>query len=165
MYLHYPKLVKIKHRTQAQLTCSLMFSSAGLQDWRSKFNGAGAPIAGRPRPFLFVELAPYTEGVGEPGDQSTALVRAAQMSALKLPVVAMAAAYDYGDPNSPLGNIHPEYKAPVGLRLSLAAQALAYSVPVTYKNPSVKSITAVGNNKLVITFDVPVEVRSEKGVL
>ena len=48
------------------------------------------------------------------------------MAALALPDVAMAAAYDYGDVGSPLGNIHPEYKAPVGQRLCLAARALAY---------------------------------------
>ena len=70
---------------------------AMITDWRAKFNVGTTAIAGRPRPFLFVELAPYTEGVGEPGDRSTALVRAAQLAALELPLVGMAAAYDYGD--------------------------------------------------------------------
>lgn len=97
-----------------------------ITDWRAKFNGGLTPINGRPRPFLFVELAPYTEGVGEPGDQSVALVREAQLAALSLPNVAMAAAYDYGDTGSPLGNIHPEYKAPVGARLAVAARNLVY---------------------------------------
>ena len=101
-------------------------AQAMITDWKDKFNGGQTPIAGRDRPFLFVELAPYTEGVGEPFDQSVSLVRDAQLSALALPAVGMAAAYDFGDTASPLGNIHPRYKAPVGLRLSLAARALAY---------------------------------------
>lgn len=69
----------------------------------------------------------------------------------------MAAAYDYGDPGSPLGNIHPEYKAPVGLRLSLGAQALAYGAAVSYKNPTIKAVAVAGAGKLSLTFDVPVE--------
>jgi len=105
-----------------------------ISDWRVKFNGGNSPILGRPRPFLFVQLAPYTEGVGEEGDISTAILREAQEAALHTaraqaggPLVGMASAVDYGDTDSPLGNIHPRWKAPVGLRLSLAARALAYN--------------------------------------
>lgn len=83
-----------------------------ITDWRQKWNGGTATIAGRPKPFLFVELAPYTEGAGEPNDRSVSAVRMAQMAALKLPLVGMAAAYDYGDSKSPLGNIHPECVSP-----------------------------------------------------
>ena len=48
------------------------------------------------------------QGAGEPFDQSVSAVRMAQMAALQLPLVGMAASYDYGDSKSPLGNIHPE---------------------------------------------------------
>ena len=48
------------------------------------------------------------QGAGEPFDKSVSAVRMAQMAALELPLVGMAAAYDYGDSLSPLGNIHPE---------------------------------------------------------
>jgi len=146
----------------SQVGCADFYSCqfpAMITDWRSKFNSGTSKIAGRARPFLFVELAPYTEGAGEPYDQSVALVRTAQLAALKLPLVAMAAAYDYGDTASPLGNIHPEYKAIVGQRLSYAARALAYGETIEYKNPVMQSV-AVTANQLVITFDVPVTVIS-----
>jgi hypothetical protein len=112
---------------------------AMITDWKEKWNGGTGTNAGRPKPFLFVELAPYTEGAGEPYDTSSffapfytktqylprqaqdkhrklkkrerfcrydtsvSAVRMAQMAALNLPLVGMAAAYDYGDSKSPLG--------------------------------------------------------------
>jgi hypothetical protein len=106
-----------------------------------------------------VELAPYTEGAGEPFDQSVSAVRMAQMAALKLPLVAMAAAYDYGDSHSPLGNIHPEYKGPVGMRLAWAARAMAYGEKVAYKNPALVEASVISSGKILLKFDVPVEVR------
>ena len=129
--------------------------------WRSKFNGGTEPIKDRTRAFFFVTLAPYTEGEGTPGDVAVALIRLAQQEALKLPGVAMAAAYDYGDAFSPLGNIHPQYKSPVGLRLGLAAQAVIYGHNVSYTNPAVVSVTEVQGSPgvLSIKFDQPVEIR------
>ena len=90
---------------------------AMIADWRSKWNQGNASTP-RPKPFLFVQLAPYTEGVGMPYDISTALIREAQTSALSLPHVGMSSAIDYGDTGSPAGNIHPRHKEPVGTRLA-----------------------------------------------
>ena len=133
---------------------------AMIESWMTNWNGGSATNGGRPKPFLFVELAPYTEGAGEPHDTSVSAVREAQMAALKLPLVGMAAAYDYGDPFSPLGNIHPQYKAPVGMRLSLAARALAYrEKSLAYKNPKFVSATKVDQTTIQLTFDVDVELR------
>ena len=133
---------------------------AMIEDWKAKWNGGSGTNGGRPKPFLFVELAPYTEGAGEPHDTSVSAVRQAQMAALKLPLVGMAAAYDYGDVKSPLGNIHPEYKAPVGLRLSLAARALAYGEKeLEYRNPTLVSSTAK-SGKIELTFSTKVELRT-----
>lgn len=150
-----------KHCDASQTGCADFYRCqfpAMISDWKAKFNGGLAPIAGRARPFLFVELAPYTEGVGEPFDQSVALVREAQLAALALPGVAMAAAYDFGDTKSPLGNIHPEYKAPVGFRLGLAARALAYGEKIPFKNPSVRSAELQpGGSVIRLAFDAPVE--------
>lgn len=139
---------------------------AMITDWRSKWNGGDEPIPGRAaRPFLFVELAPYTEGAGEPFDQSVALVRDAQLAALALPNVGMAAAYDYGDTGSPLGNIHPRHKAPVGLRLSFAARALAYGETIEYKNPSlVSGSAAAGSTRITLQFDANIEMRTPTAV-
>jgi hypothetical protein len=139
---------------------------AMISDWRDKWNGGGEAIQGRtsgPLPFLFVELAPYTEGVGEPYDRSVAAVREAQLAALSLPNVAMAAAYDYGDPGSPLGNIHPRYKSPVARRLAAAANAVSYSgvAPKHPMNPTFVSATRGSDGRTaVLTFDRPVELRA-----
>ncbi len=96
------------------------------------------------------------------GHRSVSAVRMAQMAALKLPLVGMAAAYDYGDSKSPLGNIHPEYKAPVGERLAWGARALVYGEKVPYENPTLVSATmGLGDTTSTITvkFSVPVEIR------
>ena len=141
---------------------------AMIEDWRARWLG------GNDRPFLFVELAPYTEGAGEPHDQSVSAIRAAQLKALDLPAVAMAAAYDYGDMASPLGNIHPRWKRPVGQRLALAALALAYyndsdSATVAtgvqqWRNPSFVSARAANATHLALAFDTDIETRSTPAV-
>eukprot|EP00038_Savillea_parva_P009658 m.184982 g.184982 ORF g.184982 m.184982 type:complete len:648 (-) comp16291_c0_seq1:262-2205(-) len=141
---------------------------AMISDWRNKWNGGGESITGRksgPLPFLFVELAPYTEGVGEPGDISVAVIRESQKSALTLPSVGMAAAYDYGDPASPLGNIHPRYKAPVGARLALAAQHVSYGGGPTLStslNPTLVSASISGSDSrsVLLQFNAPVFIRA-----
>lgn len=71
-------------------------------------------------------------------------------------------AYDYGDSKSPLGNIHPEYKAPVGQRLAWGARALAYGEKIPYKNPTLVSATmgtAADATTITLKFSVPVEIR------
>ena len=40
--------------------------------------------------------------------------------------VFMAVAMDLGDPSSPLSDVHPRYKKPVGQRLAQGALAVAY---------------------------------------
>ena len=138
-----------------------------ISDWRAKWrprSGAGAA----PKPFLFVQLAPYTEGVGQPGDVSTAVVREAQEAALALPAVAMASAIDWGDTTSPLGNIHPRYKRPVGDRLALAARALAYndSIAKPFAGPMLLSATNArstyhgDSTSVTLLFDSPVQLKA-----
>eukprot|EP01079_Euglenida_sp_SAG-EU17-18_P007373 gene7373-1316_t len=104
----------------------------------------GTSSTPHPKPFLFVQLAPYTEGVGMPHDTSTALVREAQTAALSLPVVGMASAVDYGDTGSPAGNIHPRNKQPVSLRLAFQALDLGYQ-QLTFDNPFFDQAVVSGN--------------------
>jgi hypothetical protein len=123
-----------------------------ITDWRAKWNGgANVNITGRPtgpRPFVFVQLAPYTgpptinnrTGVSD----SVAFLRAAQMKALNLPNVKMASAIDWGDNLSPYGCIHPRWKTPVGERAALAIAALTYGATATIasEGPYAKSASA-----------------------
>ena len=125
---------------------------------------------GKPRPFVFVQLAPYlgptrvnpSTGV----EDNVAFVRAAQMKALALPGVAMASAIDWGDIHSPYGDIHPRWKSPVGERLALAVGALTYgdssstsaasSIPMGTSGPFVLNATVVAAVSTSTAYDVRV---------
>ena len=50
----------------------------------------------------------------------------------RLQNVFMAVAMDLGDPDSPLGSIHPRDKQDVGARLVLSARAVAYKDDTSY---------------------------------
>ncbi len=129
-----PDPTRSKNCTASAEKCADYYSCqfpAMVQDWREKWNGGNDHIAGRPvgpKPFIYVVLAPYTEGVGEPGNPSVAFIREAQYTANKLPNVGFATAIDYGDTRSPLGNIHPRYKSIVGQRLADTGMAKVYGV-------------------------------------
>ena len=85
---------------------------AMIEDWRRAW-GIG------PFPFLFVQLANY----GRVAEQSTwPELREAQAMALGLANTGMAVTIDIGNPT----DIHPTNKQDVGLRLALAARAVAY---------------------------------------
>jgi sialate O-acetylesterase len=82
-----------------------------IADWREKMS--------LDLPFFFVQLAPPNPGCDDeptckkPGT-GYALIRQAQMCALKLPSTGYAIALDIGDPKSPHGSIHPRRKQEVG---------------------------------------------------
>ena len=113
-----------------------------ISDWREKFGQTPQEF-----PFFFVQLAAYTEG--NPG-VLLAQMRLSQTQALTLPYTGMATAVDLGDPgtDNPNGNIHPRNKQPVGARLELVAEAIAYGADVQYLGPTFKdaSVISVGPN-------------------
>jgi len=86
-----------------------------INDWRAQFKQGDFP-------FLFVQLPNLNEAVTEPGASDWADTREAQRKALRVKNTAMAVAIDVGEWN----DIHPVNKQPVGERLALAAQKLAY---------------------------------------
>jgi hypothetical protein len=108
-----------------------------ISDWRSKFG-----LTPQQFPFFFVQLAAYTEG--NPG-VLLAQMRLAQTQALTLPYTGMATAVDLGDPgtDNPNGNIHPRDKQPVGSRLNLVADAIAYGANDQYLGPTFLSASVV----------------------
>ncbi len=85
-----------------------------IRDWRSQ--------AGRPFPFLFVQLASFGAVKAEPGTSNWALLREAQLHTLRLPRTGMAVALDVGNPL----DIHPVKKKEVGERLAAEALRVAY---------------------------------------
>ncbi len=104
-----------------------------IADWRRAWN-CGAFL------FLFVQIAPYRDMKPE--------IREAQFLTLKKsPRTAMAVTADVGDAN----DIHPARKAPVGVRLALAARALEYGEKLEYSGPLFESVK-LADGKAVVSF-------------
>jgi len=98
-----------------------------IQDWRNKWGEGDFP-------FLFVQIANFNPGKLWPE------VREGQRYALALRNTAMAVTIDIGDPV----DVHPKDKQDVGLRLSLAARAIAYGEHIEYSGPLPHAVTANG---------------------
>lgn len=104
-----------------------------IDDWRKAWGEGDFP-------FLFVQIAPFTTNTPD--------VREAQLLTLKnTPDTAMVVTTDIGDAN----NIHPSHKEPVGVRLALAARALAYGEKIEFSGPIFDSVDFQGN-KAVAKF-------------
>jgi sialate O-acetylesterase len=112
-----------------------------IKDWRTNWRQGNFP-------FLFVQLANFSEPAPAPAESSWAALRQAQLNAQKLPRTAMAVAIDAGEWN----DIHPVNKKPVGERLALAARRIAYRErKIVYAGPSYRTHRRRGN-KIIIRF-------------
>lgn len=89
-----------------------------IRDWRRAWGEGDFP-------FLFVQLANYKSS------PAWADLREAQRQTLSLANTGMAVIIDIGNPD----NIHPTNKQDVGLRLGLAARAVAYGEKIEYSGP------------------------------
>ncbi len=114
---------------------------AMVEDWRKHWGQGDFP-------FLFVQLAPFTDILKEPADSAWAELREAQlMTTQNTKNTAMAVITDLGDEK----DIHPTQKAPVGARLALAARAIAYGEAVEYSGPTFSQLEIQGD-KAVLSF-------------
>jgi sialate O-acetylesterase len=83
-----------------------------------------------------------------PAESQWAQLREAQLKTLKVPHTAMAVAIDLGEWN----DIHPGNKKPIGERLALAAQYIAFgNKEVVYSGPLYQSFR-IEANKIIISF-------------
>ena len=98
-------------------------------------------------PFLFAQLANFMARKDQPADSAWAELREAQSLTLSLPKTGQAVIIDIGDEK----DIHPKNKQDVGLRLSLAAQKVAYGKDVVFSGPTYDSMKADGG-KIVLKF-------------
>ncbi len=113
-----------------------------IEDWRTLFNNPNMP-------FLYVQLPNYQAAVANPVESNWALLRESQLKTLAVPFTGMATTIDVGDSN----NLHPVYKKPVGTRLALAAQRVAYSnQQLVSSGPIYESMKIVGNT-IELTFN------------
>lgn len=95
-------------------------------------------------PWLFVQLAPYSETVGKYFPH----VWEAQEKSQNIPNSAMVVALDHGVAN----DIHPPHKQPVGERLAIAAKTLVYRQQVDWRGPVFKAAIR-RDNTLLLQFD------------
>jgi sialate O-acetylesterase len=113
---------------------------AMIEDWRSKWQEGDIP-------FLYVQLPGYMDYNYLPSESQWAILRESQLKSLSVPNTAMTVNIDLGEWN----DIHPDRKKPVGDRLALAAEKLAYGENIVYSGPIYQS-SVVQGNKITITF-------------
>jgi sialate O-acetylesterase len=110
-----------------------------IRDWRARWHEGDFP-------FLFVQLAPFF--AGDSNGVVWAELREAQLlTSQKVPNTAEAVITDVGEER----DIHPKQKEPVGGRLALAAEALAYGKKVEYSGPVYEDMKVEGN-KAILSF-------------
>ena len=91
-----------------------------IADWRAQWHEGSFS-------FLFVQISSFTSNATE----AWAVIREAQRRSLAVANTAMAVTIDIGDPE----NVHPPDKQTVGVRLALAARAVAYGENIEYSGP------------------------------
>ncbi len=110
---------------------------AMIKNWRDDWKQGDFP-------FLFVQIAAFKPYNSE---RSPVLREAQLYTAQTVPNSAMVVITDYGDE----GDIHPVDKDPVGVRLALCAQALAYKEKVPHSGPEFTRQKIEGT-KIVLSF-------------
>lgn len=105
-----------------------------IKQWRRDFQQED-------QPFYFVQL-PNLNHKLDPTKAAWAYQRAAQASALSLPLTGMAITIDIGDPN----DIHPRNKQDVGARLALLALARTYGKGGVASGPLFAGATVEGSS-------------------
>ena len=113
-----------------------------IKDWRKNWHEGNFP-------FLYVQLPNFVEVNIEDTKYDWAYFRESQLKALSIPNTGMAVTIDVGEYN----DIHPKNKKPVGYRLALAAEKIAYGENnIVYSGPIYKSMKIEGN-KIILSFD------------
>lgn len=128
---------------------------AMIKDWRKLFNKENMP-------FVYVQLAGFSDGEFEHQGRNWAVLRREQEKVLDVPNTAMVQAYDLGEYN----DLHPLNKKGVGQRLSLAIRRLCYGEQVECMGPVVKEIKVRDDNRVLIILDRggdEIQVRDESG--
>lgn len=111
-----------------------------IADWREKWDLGNIP-------FLYVQLPGFGDFNYLPTESNWSELRESQRKTLSIPNTAMAVAIDLGEWN----DIHPDRKRPVGKRLALAAEKIAYGADIVYAGP-VAHFSKKEGDKVRISF-------------
>ena len=110
-----------------------------IEEWRTLWQMPDMP-------FIFVQLAGFSDGKLYTNGIQWARLREAQRKTAGLPYAMMVQAYDLGEYN----DLHPTDKKTVGVRAALAAETLIYGRNVSYRNPELAAaIRNTGSIKFV----------------
>lgn len=113
-----------------------------IDDWRTEWGDETLP-------FIYVQLPNYMDVNYTPEESNWALLREAQLDALKVPGTGMAVAIDLGEWN----DVHPDNKKPVGERLALAAEKVAYGEEdLVWSGPLYRS-SYIEGDRIILDFD------------
>lgn len=113
-----------------------------INNWRSKWADADLP-------FIYAQLPNFMEVQYSPSESQWAELREGQLKALSVPNTGMAVNIDAGEWN----DIHPLSKKPVGERLALAAENIAYHDKLVVGMGPIYQTSKVEGNKIVLTFN------------
>ncbi len=120
-----------------------------VDDWRREWDVGDFP-------FLIVQLANWNAGA----DSNWPEVRDGQRQTLSVTNTGMAVTIDIGDAE----DIHPKDKRDVGLRLALAARAIAYGEKIEWSGPLYRHLTKE-NHALRVWFDHANGMNAKNGAL
>lgn len=116
--------------------------SALINDWRIKWNRPDLP-------FILAQLPNFMLPKEKPSKSNWAMLREAQLQALKIPNTGMAVTIDLGEWN----DIHPLNKKEVGHRLALSAMRIAYGDKKIISSAPVYNSMHIKGDKIILSFN------------
>jgi sialate O-acetylesterase len=116
--------------------------TAMIKEWRKTLKQDNLP-------FVYVQLPNYLERENMQAVNKWALLREAQLKALKVPDTAMIVTIDVGEWN----DLHPVDKQDVGKRLAMAAQRIAYGEHNVVAMGPIYHHMEIQGNKAVLGFE------------
>ncbi|MDO5337660.1 MAG: sialate O-acetylesterase [Eubacteriales bacterium] len=125
--------------------------TAMIADWRALWKMPEMP-------FIFVQLAGFSDGKLHTDGTEWAKLREAQKRCEKIPKTRMVQAYDLGEYN----DLHPTDKKTVGERIALAAETLIYQKPLFCENPKLCGWKRQGQTMLLAFGPSGVRLHTEK---
>lgn len=124
---------------------------AMIGEWRSLWQMPDMP-------FIFVQLAGFSDGKLHTDGTQWARLREAQKKTAGLPYTMMVQAYDLGEYN----DLHPTDKKTVGIRVALVAETLIYGKNVSYRNPELASVIRKGGTMQFVFAPSDIVLHTEK---
>ncbi len=112
-----------------------------INDWRKLWKNEELP-------FIYVQLAGYSEGNLVNQGTGWARLRQEQEKTLEVSNTAMVVAYDIGEYN----DLHPLNKKTLGQRLALAVRSLIYGEDIVATGPKLEKINIDKGEKLRVKF-------------